>query len=492
MNDQKKTKNQLIDELTALRKQVAEADRFEQSRPSTMDEVPNPTVFYKHLLENIDEGILVTDKDDKIIFVNDPMVEIAGVPQEQILGIAILRDFSEDTLRYFRPHYLIAKETLNTISFDSIEVVTPAARMTYQSGTLVPIIKDGHFDGMICTIHDITELKRVEEALRERVKELNCLYSIADIIEKTYTTDEIFRKTADLMPNSWYYPEVACARITYGDQEFKTDNFQETAWKISADMVVHDKQIGTVEVFYLEEMPDRDEGSFLKEERKLINAMAESLERVIERKQAEEALRTSEQKYRLVLENANEAIFIAQDGMLKYINPATIKLIDYTEEVILSKPFTEFIHPEDHSMVLERHLNRLKSEEVPEVYSFRVITSNRAVKWVQVHATQIEWEGRPATINFLIDITIRKKAEEDREKLILELREALSKIKTLSGLLPICSSCKKIRDDKGYWNQIESYISQHSEAEFSHSICPECAKNLYPDLYKKMYPEYDK
>ncbi|MCX5854579.1 MAG: hypothetical protein NTZ24_08445, partial [Deltaproteobacteria bacterium] len=90
------------------------------------------------------------------------------------------------------------------------------------------------------------------------------------------------------------------------------------------------------------------------------------------------------------------------------------------------------------------------------------------------------------------DITERRRAEEEREKLIVELRDALSKIKTLSGMLPICASCKKIRDDTGYWNQIESYIKHHSEAEFSHGICPECAKILYPKHYKKMYPEYDK
>ena len=70
------------------------------------------------------------------------------------------------------------------------------------------------------------------------------------------------------------------------------------------------------------------------------------------------------------------------------------------------------------------------------------------------------------------------------EELRLELKEAMSKIKTLSGLLPICYSCKKIRDDKGYWNQLEAYISSHSEAAFSHSICPECAKKLYPEIYK--------
>jgi len=79
--------------------------------------------------------------------------------------------------------------------------------------------------------------------------------------------------------------------------------------------------------------------------------------------------------------------------------------------------------------------------------------------------------------------TERKRAEGEREKLILTLQKALSEVKALSGLLPICSSCKKIRDDKGYWNQIEAYIRDHSEANFSHSICPECAQKLYPELF---------
>lgn len=76
----------------------------------------------------------------------------------------------------------------------------------------------------------------------------------------------------------------------------------------------------------------------------------------------------------------------------------------------------------------------------------------------------------------------KHKAEEEREDLIKQLQEALAKVKLLSGLIPICSSCKKIRDDKGYWNQIEVYIRDHSEADFTHGICPKCSKKLYPDL----------
>jgi hypothetical protein len=91
-------------------------------------------------------------------------------------------------------------------------------------------------------------------------------------------------------------------------------------------------------------------------------------------------------------------------------------------------------------------------------------------------------EIRKAHEKIKIEIEERKRAQEEKDNVIVELKDALNKVKALGGLLPICSSCKKIRDDKGYWNQIESYIRSHSDAEFSHSICPECAEKLYPDF----------
>ena len=77
------------------------------------------------------------------------------------------------------------------------------------------------------------------------------------------------------------------------------------------------------------------------------------------------------------------------------------------------------------------------------------------------------------------------KMSAELQQSILKLQKASSEIKTLSGLLPICASCKRIRDDNGYWNQIEAYISEHSQADFSHGICPDCLKKLYPDIYEK-------
>ena len=80
-------------------------------------------------------------------------------------------------------------------------------------------------------------------------------------------------------------------------------------------------------------------------------------------------------------------------------------------------------------------------------------------------------------------------AEEKISRLVAQLREALAKVKILSGLLPICASCKKIRDDGGYWTQVEVYVREHSDADFTHSICPECAAKLYPEFFDPAYPK---
>lgn len=89
------------------------------------------------------------------------------------------------------------------------------------------------------------------------------------------------------------------------------------------------------------------------------------------------------------------------------------------------------------------------------------------------------------TAELQVEVESRKRAEAEKEQVIEKLKGALAKVNQLSGLLPICSSCKKIRDDKGYWNQIEAYIRDHSEAEFTHSLCPECSRKLYPELFRE-------
>ncbi|MCP4542587.1 MAG: GAF domain-containing protein [Chloroflexi bacterium] len=139
--------------------------------------------------------------------------------------------------------------------------------------------------------------------LGERVKELNCLFSISNLVEERgVSLEAILEGSVDLIPPAWQYPEITCARLVFKDSEFETENFKVTTWKQASDIVVHSEPSGAVEVYYLEELPESDEGPFLKEERKLINAIAERLGRVIERMQAEEAVRQHAERLSVLYE----------------------------------------------------------------------------------------------------------------------------------------------------------------------------------------------
>jgi|GEM_PF-179704 len=141
-------------------------------------------------------------------------------------------------------------------------------------------------------------------------------------------------------------------------------------------------------------------------------------------------LRAGEEKYRVLVESAREAIFVAQDGRMKFVNPSTEELAGYTREELLCRPFVEFIHHDDREMVLERHIKRQQGVELPSTYSFRVIRRSGEVLWVELKTVQIDWEGKPATLNFLDDITERKSMEDElrRSESLLNATQSLTKV----------------------------------------------------------------
>ena len=148
-------------------------------------------------------------------------------------------------------------------------------------------------------IGEIKRRKRVEKALKkvshrlgERIKELNCLYSISKLRERTdFSLEDILQAILDLIPPAWQYPEITCARIIFNGSEFTTTNYKHSRWKLARDIMVYSERIGTLEVCYLEEKSELAEGPFLREERNLIDAIAERIAKFIEREWAEDEIR---------------------------------------------------------------------------------------------------------------------------------------------------------------------------------------------------------
>ncbi len=202
------------------------------------------------------------------------------------------------------------------------------------------------------------------------------------------------------------------------------------------------------------------------------------------RKRAEMALLESEKKYRMVLEaNPDPIVVYDMEGKVAYLNPAFTQVFGWTLEERTGKKLDDFV-PEDNWPETKMMIDRvLAGESFSAVRSYRFTKDGNKIAVTISGSSYRDEKGYISSIVVnLQDITHQKQAEVEREKLIKDLQDALAEVKNLSGLLPICASCKKIRDDKGYWNQIEAYIQERSEAVFSHGICPECAIKLYPDL----------
>jgi PAS domain S-box-containing protein/putative nucleotidyltransferase with HDIG domain len=165
--------------------------------------------------------------------------------------------------------------------------------------------------------------------------------------------------------------------------------------------------------------------SFLRNENQQAVGILGVTRDITERKRADEALRDSEEQYRLVVENAKESIIIVQDVKVVFVNSAAIGMIGYSKEILTSKSFTDFIHPDDLNMVVDHHIRRIKGEEVPPVYSFRVIGQDGTVIWCELNAAVIQWKGKPATLNFLNNITERRKSEEELKQTLESLRKSI-------------------------------------------------------------------
>ena len=202
--------------------------------------------------------------------------------------------------------------------------------------------------------------EELEQKVKKLEKELNCLYTVFEIINRPgISLEQRLQEVAASVSQGWQYSEIASARLVFEGQVYISDRFEGGPCRQAADLIVDGEKVGVIEVYYGEERPERDEGPFLKAERDLINAIATRINRFVERRRAQEA----------------------------------------------------------------------------------------------------------------------------RERVQKRLQKALTKI--LSGFFPICAKCKKIRDDAGNWVEIEAYIGDRTEVEFSHSICQECAKELYPNFVKK-------
>jgi len=185
-----------------------------------------------------------------------------------------------------------------------------------------------------------------------------------------------------------------------------------------------------------------------------------------------------------IVDSAEEAIISqSMEGRLTTWNAGAQRLYGYEAAEALGQPATMIVPPSLHAETNEL-LQKLQRAECVEQFETQRTRKDGAHVPVCLTVSAIR-NGKGGIIgasSIAYDITERRRIEAERTQLIAHLSETLSNVKTLSGLLPICASCKKIRDDRGYWQKLETFVREHSGAEFSHSICPDCMRLLYPEF----------
>jgi PAS domain S-box-containing protein len=202
-----------------------------------------------------------------------------------------------------------------------------------------------------------------------------------------------------------------------------------------------------------------------------------------ERQRAEAGLRESEARQSAMFRASPVGISLTHypDGRLWDANEAFLRLLGLRREEAIGRLTTEleiWADPGVRQRLVEALGAQGSVRDVETVYRTR--SGEPLDVFLTMELTDIR--GERYILALAQDITGRKAAERERERLIGELKTALAEVKTLSGLVPICSSCKKVRDDAGYWHQVEVYLHAHSDLEFTHGLCPECVRKLYPDL----------
>jgi PAS domain S-box-containing protein len=376
---------------------------------------------YFNPIEHAVDGIVIL-QDGVFKLVNRALVRMSGYDKEELLGMPFVKlvapEYRNSVIAKNRDR-LAGKEVP---SIYEAKVITKGGEVRDIEINASSTDYEGRAADEVI-IRDITERKRAEERLLKRthdlgkrVKELRCLYGTSKLMaEPDKSLDEVFQEIVHLIPPSWQYPNITCARITFAGQEFKTDNFDETEWKQSADIRAFREKVGAVEVYSLQEKSAVPEEPFLKEEGNLIDALAREMGKFVERKRAEEALRESEEKLYRTFESINDGIAVADlTGVIVEANDRMVEMHGLgSKNELLGKKAIDWIARHDRQKAM-MNMQKVIAQGSIENIEHTLLNADGSEFPCELSASVLNGAaGNPVGLVTIVrDITKRKKREE--------------------------------------------------------------------------------
>nr|MBN2278725.1 PAS domain S-box protein [candidate division Zixibacteria bacterium] len=381
---------------------------------------------YRQLYETMLDGFVMTDTNGNIFECNQAYCKMLGYSREELLRMSYLNLIPPQWHTRQKERISYGRRGNRLSEIYEIEYI-------HKNGTVFPVeirtqfLRDdyGNPSGTWAVVRDISERKKTEKILREN-----------EIIFRTLTD---ITSSAIFVIQDDYFRYVNPAGLHlfgYSWEELEKIPFWEVVHPDFRQMV---KERGQARQ-QGRKMPPHYELKIVNPKRGelWLDLRADNMQYhdrpatlgtaydITPWKKAETALRRSEEEYRLLVENASDAIIVAQDNILKYFNRRLMEITGYSKLELTDRPLADLIHPDDRAMVIDRHQRRLAGDKIEESYFFRSVHKNGQIHWIENKAVIIEWAGRPASLNFLSDITDRKQAEDKSQASEKRLELALA------------------------------------------------------------------
>jgi PAS domain S-box-containing protein len=448
--------------------------------PLKTNDFLNQTDTRNIILEELPVGLCLTDLEGAVEYVNQRFGKITGYQQKDIIGKNIFEMglFPDDIAKLIRQQIAARNNATDTQKWD--------AQLKRKDGSWIWVVVEGVLIrktdqpiGFQIALNDITDRKRAEEKIRYQASLLQnvsdaVISSDKDGFIQTWNraAERIYGWKADELTGKKFHDILRPEYRYHSREEIIRKLKTEGVW--SGEIVHYHKDgqpiamISTISV--------------LKDAAGNQNGFVSVNHDITAQKQAEEALKESEEKYRLMVESSRDAIVISQNDRFIFINDAFAEMLGYTRDELILRNYKDVYTKEAVQDLAERAARRDRGEAVPNRYETVFKKKDGTEIPVEASIKIIDYHGQKATFAVIRDIT--------RQKEILKtLEEAAKRSKNLEGFIPICAGCNKIRDDEkeGHpWvNPYEYFAPRYPDLKFSHGMCPECMQKWYPKYAKK-------
>jgi len=395
------------------------------ARKAAQDALKESEQKYRLLVENSRDVIFSVDTQGNLTYVSPAIELISGYRVDEVIGGSLVRFVVPEDLPALTASF---EKTLGGPSepFES-RVVRKDGVILHVQTTSSLVMQGGRVVGVTGILTDITDRKAAQEALKESEQKYRLLVENSrDVIFSLDTQGNFTYVSPAIEHVSGYRVDDVIGTsfvrfVVPEDLPGLMSSFEKTLGGASEPTEFRAvRQDGAIRHVQTTSRLVMRDGQAVG----VTGVMSD----ITERKEAEAALRASEETNRLLVDNANEAITVIQDGVIKFINPKFSTASGYTAQEVLLKPFIELVHPDDQRILAEYYVRRQKGEEVPQVYQFRFLDKAGNTKWAEINAVLFDWEGRPATLGLLSDITERKQAEAEIAALSNAFRATLDPV----------------------------------------------------------------